>query len=260
MSLLPPAARPGDGLAWITGASSGIGRALAVELVRRGWRVAVSARREAELEALRAEFAAPDRIIVAPLDVTDAEAVARVYRKLTEAHGPVVRAVLNVGTFDPRADQLFDAAAFARLMAINVQGTANCLEPLARDMAAARHGQIAIVASIAGYRGLPNAVSYCASKAAQIAMAEAMKFNLDRHNVRIQVVCPGFVRTPLTDKNDFPMPFLMEPEDAARAFADGLDRDRFEIVFPWFFTRLVRFVSRLPYWLYFRVIGRTTGR
>ena len=251
--------RPSDGVAWITGASSGIGHALALELAQRGWRVVVSARRAEKLEAMKQEVADPDSIIPMPLDVTDPEAVQATVAKIIAEHGPIARAVLNVGTFDPKAGELFDAEAYVRLMTINTSGAAYCLDPIAAHMAGRKQGQIAVVASIAGYRGLPTSVAYSSSKAALIAMVEALKFELDKHNVHIQIVNPGFVRTPLTDKNEFEMPFLMEPDVAARKFADGLDDTRFEIVFPWFFARVVRFVTRLPYCLYFRVVKRATG-
>jgi NAD(P)-dependent dehydrogenase (short-subunit alcohol dehydrogenase family) len=258
MGYMPPATGPEDGICWITGASSGIGKALALELVNRGWKVAISARRADELESIRQLVTDPSRIIPAPLDVTDKQAVQDVFTRLEAEHGPIARAILNVGTFDPKADQLFNAEAYERLLGINVMGTAYCLDQLANAMAARRKGQIAIVASVAGYRGLPGSVSYSSSKAALIALAEALKFSLDKHNVRMQIVNPGFVRTPLTDKNKFPMPFLMEPDAAATAFADGLDASRFEITFPAFFAWLVRRATRLPYCLYFRGLRRFT--
>lgn len=255
----PQPSKPSDGLAWVTGASSGLGKALAIELANRGWRVVVSARSTDKLEALKSEVKTPDNIIPVTLDVTNAEKVTEVVDGIEKDHGPIVRAVLNAGTYDPMANELFNAGAYAKLMNINTNGTANCLEPLIKHMAARKSGQIAVVASIAGYRGLPNSVAYSSSKAGLIALCEALKFDLDQHNVHLQVVNPGFVRTPLTDKNEFEMPFLMEPEDAARKFADGLDKTSFEVIFPWFFCKLVRRVTRLPYWLYFKLVAKATS-
>ncbi|MEO0394015.1 MAG: SDR family NAD(P)-dependent oxidoreductase [Pseudomonadota bacterium] len=253
-------AKPADGIAWVTGASSGLGKALTIELVKRGWRVAVSARSVDKLEALKEEVDKPDNIIIAPADVTDDEAVKAVVDGLEKDHGPIVRAVMNAGTYDPMADELFNAGGYAKLMNINTNGTANCLEPIIKHMAERKRGQIAVVASIAGYRGLPQSVAYSSSKAALIAMTEALKFDLDPLNIHIQIVNPGFVRTPLTDKNEFDMPFLMEPEDAAREFADGLDSQKFEIVFPWIFAKMVRRVARLPYSLYFKAVTKATSK
>jgi short-subunit dehydrogenase len=121
-------------------------------------------------------------------------------------------------------------------------------------------GQIAIVSSVAGYRGLPRAIAYSATKAALIAMAESLKFDLDQTGVMINVINPGFVKTPLTDRNDFPMPFLMPVEAAAKRIADGLARGRFEIAFPRRFAAILKLMRILPYALYFPLVGRTTQR
>lgn len=255
----PRPARPGDGLAWITGASSGIGRQLALELVARGWTVAATARREPELAALAAE--AKGRIVVAPADVTDAQAVsAAVHRVQTEAGRPIALAALNAGTYLHDSAQRFDLDAFARQVRVNIDGTAIALASVMPAMIARGAGQIAIVSSVAGYRGLPRAIAYSATKAALIAMAESLKFDLDRSGVMINVVNPGFVKTPLTDRNDFPMPFLMPVEAAAKRIADGLARGRFEIAFPRRFAAILKLMRILPYALYFPLVGRTTRR
>ncbi|MEM6901789.1 MAG: SDR family NAD(P)-dependent oxidoreductase [Pseudomonadota bacterium] len=261
MTAMPPATKPSDGIAWITGASTGLGRALAIELVNRGWKVAVSARSEDKLKTIAEEVKSGkgENVIPAPLDVTDKEQSAKVVAKLVKDHGPIARAVMNAGTYDPMANDLFNAEGYARLMNINCNGVAYSLEPVLEHMAENKKGQVAITASVAGYRGLPNSIAYSSSKAALIAMAEALKFNCDPHNIRVQICNPGFVRTPLTDKNEFEMPFLMEVDDAARDFADGLDKNRFEIAFPWIFTSMVRRISRLPYGLYFPAVKKATA-
>jgi short-subunit dehydrogenase len=255
----PRPARPGDGLAWITGASSGIGRQLALELVARGWTVAATARREAELAALAAE--AKGRIIAAPADVTDARAVAAaVHRVQSDSGLPIALAVLNAGTYIHDSAERFDLAAFTRQVRVNIDGTATALAAVMPAMIARGSGQIAIVSSVAGYRGLPRAIAYSATKAALIAMAESLKFDLDRAGVMVQVVNPGFVKTPLTDRNDFPMPFLMPVDAAASRIADGLARGRFEIAFPRRFAAILKLMRILPYALYFPLVGRTTRR
>jgi NAD(P)-dependent dehydrogenase (short-subunit alcohol dehydrogenase family) len=255
----PRPARPADGLAWITGASSGIGRQLARELVGHGWIVAATARREAELAALAAE--APGRIVAAPADVTDVRAVAAaVHRVQTETGRPIALAVLNAGTYLHDSAERFDLDAFIRQTQVNVIGTATALAAVMPAMIARGAGQLAIVSSVAGYRGLPRAIAYSATKAALIAMAESLKFDLDRAGVMVNVVNPGFVRTPLTDRNDFPMPFLLPVEEAARRIADGLARGRFEVAFPRRFAAILKLMRILPYALYFPLVARMTGR
>jgi NAD(P)-dependent dehydrogenase (short-subunit alcohol dehydrogenase family) len=255
----PRPARPADGLAWITGASSGIGRQLALELVARGWTVAATARREAELAALAAE--GKGRVVAAPADVTDPGAVAAaVHRVRADSGRPIALAVLNAGTYIHDSAQRFDLDAFALQVRVNILGTANALAAVMPAMIGRRSGQIAIVSSVAGYRGLPRAIAYSATKAALIAMAESLKFDLDRAGVMINLVNPGFVKTPLTDRNDFPMPFLMPVEAAAKRIADGLARGRFEIAFPRRFAAILKLMRILPYALYFPVVGRTTQR
>ncbi len=256
----PRPSRPQDGLAWITGASSGIGRQLALELVRRGWTVVATARRETELAVL-SEEAPPGRIVPAPADVTDAAAVAAAANGAESRTGrPIALAVLNAGTYVHDSADRFDLAAFVRQFEVNVIGTANALNAVMPAMIKRRLGQIAIVSSVAGYRGLPRAIAYSATKAALIAMSESLKFDLDRSGVMINLVNPGFVKTPLTDRNDFPMPFLMPVERAAERIADGLSRGRFEIAFPRRFVAILKLMRVLPYGLYFPLVGRATGR
>lgn len=255
----PRPARPTDGLAWITGASSGIGRALAVELVSRGWTVAATARRAEALAELAAQSGG--RILPAPADVTDAAATAAALGAAEAAAGrPAALAVLNAGTYVPDDARAFDLAAFTLQVRVNLLGTANALAAVLPGMLERRAGQIAIVASVAGYRGLPRAIAYSATKAALIAMAESLRFDLHRAGVLVGVVNPGFVRTPLTDRNEFPMPFLLPAEEAARRIADGLARGRFEVAFPRRFVALLKLLRLLPPALYFAVVGRATGR
>ena len=252
---------PADGIAWVTGASSGIGRAVALELARRGWTVAATARRGSELEALANEAAASGHTIL-PFagDVTDRTGMARLVEAIETPESPIALAVLNVGTFFPDPPGECAGDAFRRTFDVNLGGTLNCLEPLVPRMLARVRGQVAVMASVAGYGGLPRASSYCASKAALIAMCESLRFQLESKGVGVQVICPGFVRTPLTDHNDFPMPFLIEVEDAARRICDGLGQSRFEIAFPRRMAWMLKAINMLPYALYFRLVGLRTGR
>ena len=260
MSGPAPRTTPADGIAWVTGASSGIGRAVALELARRGWTVAATARRAHELETLAGEAAAAGQTILPfPGDVTDRAGMARLIETIETPEQPIALALLNVGTFFPDAPGDWAGDAFRRTFDVNLNGTLNGLETLLPRMVARGRGQVAVVASVAGYGGLPRASSYCASKAALITMCESMRFPLERQGIGMQVVCPGFVRTPLTDHNDFPMPFLIEVDEAARRICDGLRQSRFEIAFPRRMAWLLKAINMLPYPLYFRLIGRGTG-
>lgn len=245
-------------LTWITGASSGIGRALALRLARDGAPVVASARNAEALAALEREGAG--RIVAWPLDVTDHAAVAAAVAAIEGTHGPIARAILNAGTHVPMSADDFSAATVRALIDINLMGAANALEALLPRMAARRAGHIAVVASLAGYRGLPTAAAYGASKAAVINLCEALKPDCDRLGIKLQLVDPGFVDTPLTRRNDFAMPFLMPVEAASEALARGLASRRFEIVFPRRFAAIMKLMRILPYRLYFAAVRRTTGK
>lgn len=247
---------------WITGASSGLGRATALAFARKGACVAVSARSRAALEELVAESAGLSGSIHAfPLDITDRGAVMATLTSI-EAHcGFIDRAILNAGTHRPiETEKGFDLAAFDELIALNLIGTANCIAALMPGMLQRRHGQLALVASIAGYRGLKTASVYGASKAALINMAEALRFDLKDIGIDVRLVNPGFIATPLTAKNPFSMPFLMKAEDAAESLWRGLvQRKDFEIVFPRSFAYIMKIVRLLPYRIYFPLVGRITN-
>jgi NAD(P)-dependent dehydrogenase (short-subunit alcohol dehydrogenase family) len=246
---------------WITGASSGIGRALALRLADDGHHVAASARSADALTELGGRTqAASGAIHPYPLDVTDRPAVAAAVAGIERDLGPIDIAVLAAGTHQPVSAEAFEADGLARLVAINLIGAGNCLEPLLRSMIARRRGRIALVSSVAGYRGLPTSAYYGATKAALINLAESLKFDLDRHGVTMQLIDPGFVRTPLTDKNEFAMPFLIEADAAAARIAKGLQSSRFEITFPRRFTYMLKLLRCLPYRLYFPLVARATRK
>ncbi len=253
-------ARPGDGVAWVTGASGGIGRGVALELARRGFEVHATARRADELDALAAEAAGfAGRIVAAPGDVTDRPGMAQLVARM-EAARPIALAFLNAGgSFADAADD-FGGEGFQRTFALNVQGVANGAGPLLNAMQARGRGQIAIVGSVAGYGGLPNAGAYAPSKAAIISMAVGLKFRGDPANVTVQVVNPGYVRTALTASNRFPMPFLMDCDAACRRICDGLERGGFEIRFPRRLAFILRALNLLPYPLYFAVFRAANPR
>lgn len=246
------------GVAWVTGAGKGIGRALALELVRRGWIVAASARTAADLESLAAEAAGSDsgRVFSYPLDVVDAAANERTVAAIRADLGTIDLVVLNAGTHIPTTANDLRIESFRQLFEINVFGTVAGLAAVLPLMRERRRGHIAVVASVAGYCGLPSAAAYGATKAALISMCEALKPELEAFDVRLSVVNPGFVRTPLTGRNPFPMPFLLEADDAARRIADGLATGRFEIAFPRRMVCLMKLLRALPYPLFFAITRR----
>lgn len=238
---------------WITGGGSGIGRELARQIAGGGDKVIISGRR---LSALQETAGTSANIVPHDLDVTDARMVAGAVAEIEAAHGPIDAAILNAAQYDPMDLADFAADRFSRTLATNVQGVVNCLDPLLKSMRDRGAGQIAIIASVAGYRGLPKAAAYGASKAALINLAEALKPSADAAGIKLQIVNPGFVDTPMTERNDFPMPFLVTPEEAARRIRRGLGGEGFEIVFPWRFAVLLKIGRLLPYRLYFALTRR----
>lgn len=245
------------GTAWCTGAGKGIGRAVTKQLAERGVNVAASARTLDDLQSLADEVTATGgRVLPVPVDVTDAEAVLTAFKAAEEALGPIDVVIFNAGTHIPVSAADFSVDAFRTLFETNLMGVVHGLAAVLPRFLERCSGHIVVVSSVAGYRGLPTASAYGASKAALINMCEALKPELDAAGVRITLVNPGFVRTPLTDKNPFPMPFLMEPEAAAERIVQGLERGGFEITFPRRFTWGLKILRCLPYRLYFALVRR----
>jgi len=245
--------------AWITGAGRGIGAALAELLCQRGVTVYASARNQTELTQLKQRLrGAPGKIIPVALDITDRlqiDALMQLWQQQADVPDLVV---LNAGTHDPFPALEFTAERCRALLDVNLQGTLNCLDPVLKYFNEQDRGQIAVMASVAGYRGLPTAAAYGAGKAALINLCEALYLDLQGGGVKLQVINPGFVRTPLTDKNKFSMPALMEPEEAAERILDGLLSNRFEIAFPRRFVYLLKLMRILPYRWYFSLVSKTT--
>ncbi len=248
-------ARPGA--AWVTGGGQGIGRALAIHLASMGWKVAISARTKEDLDAVAAEaIEFTGRILPMPLDITCEADVLEAVSKIESALGPLDLAVLNAGTHRPVTLGNFSSAPFRQLVEVNLMGTVHGLAALLPRFRERRAGHVAVVASLAGYRGLPTAAAYGASKAALIALCESLKPECDAHGIGLSLINPGFVKTPLTDRNDFSMPFLVSADDAAKAIVRGLRNGAFEIAFPWRFALLMKFLRILPDGLFFRIAGR----
>ncbi len=246
---------PADGSVWITGASAGIGRAVALDMAKRGWKVYATARRAEPLEALAAEN---DGIVPVPGDVTSLDDMKAAVARIT-TDGPLALAILNAGIYKPMRAQTFSAADARQTFDVNLTGVANGLEPVLQHMIERQHGHIALVASVAGYRGLPNAVAYSPTKAGLIAMAEALAMDLVDLGVRISVINPGFVETEATSVNEFDMPMLLQPDDAARRIVDGLEKPGFEIRFPWQFAAFLRLIGALPNRAYIWAVRKALG-
>ncbi|MEO0498302.1 MAG: SDR family NAD(P)-dependent oxidoreductase [Pseudomonadota bacterium] len=248
----PVPARPNDGVAWITGASSGIGYALALELAREGWHVIASARSQDKLNALSAErIEGKGKITAWPLDVTNRDANEAAVKGIEAEHGPIALTVLNAGVFQPVAGEALDTDAFVKTFDVNLYGVVYSLVPLLAAMRQRGFGQIAMVSSVTGYGGLPSSAAYGATKAALINMAECLKFDTDKFGVLLQVVNPGCVDTPATEENAFEMPALVPVAKAAQRIAEGLRAGSFEITFPKRFTYALKLLQFLPYRAYF---------
>jgi NAD(P)-dependent dehydrogenase (short-subunit alcohol dehydrogenase family) len=235
---------------WVVGASSGIGAALAHELHQRGARVAISARRE---DALR-KVAADAGLAVAPVEVTDAQSVRHAAREVEQALGGLDIVVFSAGYWQQMDD--FDAASFQRHLDVNLTGLANTLDTVIPRLHGG--GMIVGIASVAGYRGLPGAEAYGATKAAQINLLEALRAKLRPEGIDVLTVCPGFVETEMTETNSFPMPFIIQADQAARAIADGIEHQSTRIVFPWQMSLLMRFAKFVPDRLW--ALALTPGR
>lgn len=247
-------------LVWITGASSGLGHALSLEMAKRGYRLVLTARKRDALDALKVEIEgqqAGAEVYVAEGDIIDAQRMEAIVQEM-DAHGGIDIAALNAGIYIPVDATKPDLDAFHKTFDVNLKGTANCVVPLIKMMKPKRQGQIALVASVAGYSGLPMAAAYGATKAGLINMAEALRFDTDRMGIIVQVINPGFVETPATDDNPFEMPFLLKVDDAARRMADGLEAKSFEVTFPKRFTYQLKVLRLLPFDIYHWLVSRAT--
>jgi short-subunit dehydrogenase len=230
---------------WLIGASEGLGREIAKRLVQSGAHVILSARSEDRLKELAAALGSATAL---PMDVTDDASV----RRAAETAGPIDGVIYNAGVYDPMRTQDWDNDAALKMLDVNFKGAMRVLGHVAPKFAAAGKGDITLIGSLAGYRGLPSAIGYGASKAALISLAETMRFDLRKSGVTVRIVNPGFIKTRLTQKNDFSMPQLMSAEDAASHVMKAMERRRFRTDFPRPFSWLIRAVDRLPDWLVYR--------
>jgi short-subunit dehydrogenase len=242
---------------WITGASSGIGKALAEKFAHEGWKVAISARRQEILK----DMAKNENMFSYPLDVTNQKQIADVFEKIIKDFENIDLCVFSSGTYDPKLEQEINIEQSKFVMETNYFGVLYCIKSVEKYFKEKKAGHISIVSSIAAYRGLPNSSGYGPSKAALTNLTESLYFDFKKHNVRISLVSPGFIKTPLTDKNDFSMPFIKSPEFAADKMFKGLTKNKaFEIHFPKALTLLLKFLRILPYKVYLFLINKSVKR
>lgn len=244
---------------WVIGASAGIGEALSRELARRGATLALSARNAEALERLKQDLGQGDTHQVLPLDVTDRAALEAAKDQLIARWGAIDMMIFVAGIYWPMRAFEMDEEKARQTFAVNFGGAFNATAAIIPPMLKAGAGRIVLFSSVAGFRGLPNGLAYGASKAALTHLAEVLKLDLADKGIGVQVVHPGFVRTRLTDKNEFQMPFRIEPEEAARRVAEGIESGRFEIHFPKRFTLFMKFLRILPYAAYFRMTRSLLG-
>ena len=241
---------------WITGASSGIGKALAIKFSEEGWQVAASARRENllnEMEKINSN------IYSFPLDVVNLDNTKKIFKEIVEKLGDIDLCVFSTGTYDPKKEREINIEQVQKVFNVNFFGTLNCVKSVETYFKNRKSGHISIVSSLAGYRGLPNSSGYGPSKASLNNLAESLFFDFKRYDVRVSLITPGFVKTPLTDKNTFKMPFLKTPEFAAEKIFDGLvNKDSFEISFPIQIKIIMKLLKILPNQFYLYLIKKLT--
>jgi len=241
---------------WITGASSGIGRALAIKFANEGWQIAISARRKELLDELSKTNS---NISSFPLDVTNRSSCDQVFENILKKYLNIDLCIFSTGTYDPKTEKEINLDKIENVMKVNFFGTLNCIKAVETHLKNKKKGHIAIMSSVAGYRGLPNSSGYGPSKAALINLAESLYFDFKRHKVRVSLISPGFIKTPLTDKNEFKMPFLKSPEFAANKIYNGLIKSKsFEITFPKELTIIMKLFKILPNKIYLYLIRKLT--
>ncbi|MGX5847923.1 SDR family oxidoreductase [Mesorhizobium sp. PL10] len=240
-------ANPKHGVAWITGGSSGIGRALAKDLAAKGFAVAVSALDEHPIDSLIVETAQmPGRVVAYPCDVTDEPRMASTVAAIEKDLGPIVLAVFNAGNYIATPGEDLRVRDFRQSFEVNYFGIINGLVPLMERMRIRARGHIVLVGSVTAYFGWPTTAAYGGSKAAINILAESLKYDFDKMNVRVQVMNPGFIDTPLTEKNMLPMPGLMPVNRASRRMLRGIETGGFEVTFPRRLSWGLKLLALLP--------------
>ncbi len=256
MPLNPRIQRWSGQVVWLVGASTGIGRATAELLHGRGATVIVSARNAQAIEAFAQQH--PGSLAL-PLDATDREALGAAAKQITERFGRLDLVMYCAGYYKAMRATRFDLGEMLRHQEVNYVGALNMLDAVLPTLLAQKAGHLSLVASVAGYRGLPNSLAYGPTKAALINLAQTLYLDLQPQGLGVSVVNPGFVETPLTSQNEFTMPALLTPAEAAQEIVAGWEAGRFEIHFPKRFTLWLKLLSHLGDALYFKAVRRATG-
>lgn len=243
---------------WIIGASSGIGRALAVELASRGAVLALSARRKTELDSLNEELGGRHKVF--PVEVTDSTMLEKSARAIAAVFPRIDSTLFMAAAYAPTALDKLEMAVVRKIVDINLYGAFNTVYAVLPILKSQGSGQIVLCGSVSGYRGLPNAQPYSATKAGIINLAESLRSEQQSNGLDIKVINPGFVRTPMTDKNNFRMPMIISAEAAAIKIANGMQKGKFEIDFPKTFTLCLKLLRVLPSPVYFRITRILTPR
>jgi NAD(P)-dependent dehydrogenase (short-subunit alcohol dehydrogenase family) len=252
-------ANPKHGVAWITGGSTGIGRALALNLAREGYVVAVTVREQDPIDDLIAVAAGfSGRVLAFPCDVTDEAGMARTVAVIEETAGPIVLAIFNAGTYLPTIGERLTVANFRDTYAVNLFGVVNGLVPAVKRMQDRGRGHVVFVGSVTAYFGWPTSAAYGSTKAALNNIAEALRYDFVKMNVRVQVMNLGFVDTPLAAKNAFYMPALMPVEEASARMLRAIKSGGFEVTFPRRLTWGLKLLRLLPQEFVFRFITYAT--
>jgi NAD(P)-dependent dehydrogenase (short-subunit alcohol dehydrogenase family) len=259
-----------DKRVWITGASSGIGRALVKELTNRGAQVAISSRNGQALLSLRDEIldqqtrpsdpAQEERVLCISFDVTDRQANHDAVTEIRNRWGDLDIAFFNAGTAEYIDINQFDAEIFERTIKTNFLSMVYGIEAVLPLLRGRNGAQLGGMSSTVSFGGIPRAEAYGASKAAIRNMLQGLRVHLVHQNIQVFTVCPGFVKTPLTDKNDFPMPMRIEADEAARIIADGIAKRKAEISFPKVFSIMYKLIAALPSTLYTRLLISTVRK
>ena len=242
---------------WITGSSSGIGEATAKKFAKEGWKVIVSARRVELLEKLSSN----ENIFSYPLDVTDQIQTKQVFEKIINDHKQIDLCIFSSGTYERKSEKELDVQNIRHVIEVNFLGVINCVSAVEKYFKEKNNGHIAIVSSPVGYRGLPKSSGYTPSKAALNNFTQGIYFDFKKFNVKVSLITPGFIKTALTDKNDFKMPFLKDTTYAANEIYNGLvNKNNFEIIFPLPIKIIYKLIQILPNRLYNYLISKSVNR
>lgn len=256
-----------DRVVLITGASSGIGRGLAVHLAARGAKLGLVARRKALLDEIVQEIGADkngnqqsENVLAIPADVQDAASMRAAAEQLQSEFGPVDVLIANAGIGATNNAAELDAGKLANVINVNVLGAANSVAAVVPEMVKRRSGQLVVISSLAAYRGLPKSAAYCASKAAVSAMFESLRLDLKPHGIDVTIIHPGFIRTPLTAGRQAKLPWLQELEPAVKKIVTAIEKRKKSYAFPWQLATIVRAGMIMPNAMYDWISSRNSFR